>query len=127
MAIGGRLAISVSCSSGALTAGAAASVAAIPAIAAASEPDPVLALIEAYKAAWVRLIELDDDCSFEAENAAGAVVDAALDAIMRTPPSTPAGMRAVLQHLVELDNDGSGWEIGGKYLPTLLRSPFLAA
>src|ERR1700684_168831 len=107
---------------GVLTAGAAATVAAIPAIAAPAEPDPVFALMEAHKAAWARLLELDNDCSFEAENAAGAVVDAALDAIMRTPPSTPPGMRAVLQHIVELDNDGSGWEMGGKYLPTLLRS-----
>jgi hypothetical protein len=53
-------------------------------------------------------------------------VGKALDAIVKTPPSSAAGMRAVLRHLVELDNDGSGWVLGDKYLPTLLRSPVLA-
>jgi hypothetical protein len=42
---------------GVLTAGAAASAVAIPAIAAAAEPDPVFRLLEAHKAAWARLLE----------------------------------------------------------------------
>jgi hypothetical protein len=44
---------------GALTAGAAASVAAIPAIAAAETPDPVFAILEVHKAAWARLLETE--------------------------------------------------------------------
>jgi hypothetical protein len=39
---------------GAITVGAAASVAVIPAIAAAETPDPILGLVEAHKAAWAR-------------------------------------------------------------------------
>jgi hypothetical protein len=45
-------------------------------------------------------------------------VDAALDAITSTPPTTVAGMRAVIEYLVELDGHAD-------YLPTLLRSSIL--
>jgi hypothetical protein len=41
---------------------------------------------------------------------------------MKTPPPTLAGMRAIIQYLVDWDNDS-----GYYYLPTLLRSPILAA
>jgi hypothetical protein len=41
----------------ALATGAAASVSAIPAIAAAVEPDPVFRLLQVHKAAWARLLE----------------------------------------------------------------------
>jgi hypothetical protein len=41
---------------------------------------------------------------------------------MKTPPTTLAGMRAIIQYLVDWDNDS-----GYYYLPTLLRSPLLAA
>jgi hypothetical protein len=44
----------------ALTAGAAASVAAIPAIAATYPPDPVFGLVEAHKLAWARLLATED-------------------------------------------------------------------
>jgi hypothetical protein len=66
---------------GALTAGAVASVAAIPAITAAAEPDPVFALLEAHKAAWARFDAITNFDDHEAcERAAGAV-DAALGAL----------------------------------------------
>jgi hypothetical protein len=44
---------------GALTAGAAAPLAAIPAIAAAEPADPAFSLVEAHKAAWARLLEIE--------------------------------------------------------------------
>jgi hypothetical protein len=108
---------------GALTAGAAVSVAAVPAVASPAEPDAVLALIEAHRAAWAHYIALPEDLPWAAEQEGAGVCDAALDAIMETRPSTLTGMREVLQHLVDLDNDGNGYELGAKYLPALLRSP----
>jgi hypothetical protein len=45
---------------GALTAGAAATVAAILAIAATYPPDPVFGLVEAHKLAWARLLATED-------------------------------------------------------------------
>jgi hypothetical protein len=104
---------------GALTAGAAASVAATPAISATEAPDPVFGLLEAHKAAWARLLATEDctDDHEELEEAGGAV-DAALDRITTTPPTTVAGMRAVMEYLVELDGHSD-------YLPTLLRSSIL--
>jgi hypothetical protein len=45
-------------------------------------------------------------------------VDAALEEITLTPPTTVAGMRAVIEYLVELDGHEG-------YLPTLLRSSIL--
>ena len=44
--------------------------------------------------------------------------------LMKTPPTTLAGIRAVIQYLVDWDNDSDS---GHHYLPTLLRSPLLAA
>jgi hypothetical protein len=43
---------------------------------------------------------------------------------MKTPPTTRAGARAVIEHLVEWDEDGSTET--HHYLATLLRSPVLA-
>jgi hypothetical protein len=103
------------CGLGVLTAGATASVAAIPAIAAAAPPDPVLGLVEAHKAAWARLLETEDHETLEA---AGRAADVALDEITTTPPTTVAGMRAVIEYLVELDGHSD-------YLPTLLKSSLL--
>ena len=109
----------------ALTAGAAASVAAVPAMAPAEPPDPALALLQAHKAAWARLLateDLTDD--YEQLEEAGRAVDAALKEIMKTPPTTRAGARAVIEHIVEWDEDGAMET--RHYLATLLRSPILA-
>jgi hypothetical protein len=104
---------------GALTAGAAATVASIPTIAAAEPPDPVLGLLQAHKAAWARLLEFEDQTDdYETLEEAGRAVDVALDEITTTPPTTVAGMRAVMEYLVELDGHSD-------YLPTLLRSSLL--
>jgi hypothetical protein len=102
---------------GALTAGAAASVAAIPTIAGPTEADPVFALLESHKAAWARFEE-QDGSDHEAFTEAGGAVDVALNEITTTPPTTVAGMRAVMEYLVELDGHSD-------YLPTLLRSSIL--
>ncbi len=101
----------------ALTLGTAATVAAAPSIAAAQTPDPVFALLEAHKVAWARFEE-QDGSDHEAFTAASGAVDAALDAITSTPPTTVVGMRAVIEYLVELDGHED-------YLPTLLRSSIL--
>jgi hypothetical protein len=98
----------------------AASVAAVPAsVPAAETSDPVFGLLEAHKAAWVRLLETENrtDDYYELEEAARAA-DAALDEITNTPPTTLAGMRAVIEYLVDLDGHAD-------YLPTLLRSSIL--
>ena len=50
--------------------------------------------------------------------AAAVTVDAALEELTSTPPTTPAGMRVVIEYLVELDSHAD-------YLPTLLRSSML--
>jgi hypothetical protein len=44
---------------------------------------------------------------------------------MKTPPTTRAGARAVIEHLVDWDRDGTMET--GRYLATLLRSPLLAS
>jgi hypothetical protein len=102
---------------GALTAGAAPTVAGIPAMAARAEADPVFAVLEAHRAAWARFEELDGS-DHEAFTAAAVTVDAALEELTSTQPTTPAGMRVVIEYLVELDSHAD-------YLPTLLRSSIL--
>lgn len=93
-------------------------MAAIPAIDAPAEPDPVFALIEAHKAAWARFDAIEDVSDEAAFEAAGHAGDATLAELAATPPTTIAGMRAVLEYLVELDGHSD-------YLPTLLRSSIL--
>jgi hypothetical protein len=60
---------------------------------------------------------------YHALEEAGRAVDTALEEIMKIPPTTRAGARAVIEHLVEWDKDGSIET--GRYLATLLRSPIL--
>jgi hypothetical protein len=110
---------------GALSAGAAATVAAMPAIVAAETSDPVFALIEAHKAAFRHYLALEehlgdseDIAALKALGTAARAADAALDEITTTPPTTVAGMRAVIEYLVELDGHSD-------YLPTLLKSSLL--
>jgi hypothetical protein len=81
------------------------------------EADPVFALLEVHKATWARFEEQDGSDHETFTHAAGRV-DAALEEITLTPPTTVAGMRAVIEYLVELDGHED-------YLPTLLRSSIL--
>jgi hypothetical protein len=104
---------------GALTAGAATTVAAVPTIAGTTErPDPVFALLDAHKQAYARFDAITDFDDHEAYERAAGAVDAALDEITNTPPTTVAGMPAVMEYFVELDGHMD-------YLPTLLRSSIL--
>jgi hypothetical protein len=92
-----------------------------PAIGAPAERDPIFGLVAAHKAAWAQFTELDDR-DHETFEEGGRAADAAMYELMNTPPTTLAGMRAIIQYLVDWDNDS-----GYYYLPTLLRSPLLAA
>ena len=100
---------------------AAAPMPAIPSTAATEEPDAIFGLIGAHKAAWTQFMELDER-DHETFEEGGQAADAAMYKLMNTPPTTLAGIRAIIQYLVEWDNDS-----GYYYLPTLLRSPLLAA
>jgi hypothetical protein len=93
----------------------------LPAIGASAELDPIFGLVAAHKAAWAQFMELDER-DHETFEEGGRAADAAMYELMKTPPTTLAGMRAIIQYLVDLDDDS-----GYYYLPTLLRSPLLAA
>ena len=93
----------------------------VPAIGAPAELDPIFGLVAAHKAAWAQFMELDER-DHETFEEGGRAADAAMYELMNTPPTTLAGMRAIIQYLVDWDNDS-----GYYYLPTLLRSPLLAA
>ena len=108
---------------GALTAGAAATVAAIPAMAAAETPDPVFAAIEALKAATAHIDDLRDTGDHVAYEQACDAEGVAFDALTETPPTTLPGMRALLVFLDEWlgGNNGDYFDYS-----LLLRSPLLA-
>ena len=63
-----------------------------------------------------------DERDHETFEEGGQAAEVAMYKLMKTPPTTLAGMRAIIQYLVDWDNDS-----GYYYLPTLLRSPLLAA
>jgi hypothetical protein len=108
---------------GAVTAGAAASVAAIPAIAAAETPDPIFARIEALNAATAHIDEIRDTYDHAAYEEACRTEQAAFDALTETPPTSLPGMRALLEFLDEWGggNNGDYFDYS-----RLLRSPLLA-
>ena len=81
---------------GAITAGAAVTVAAIPAIAAAKQPDPVFGVIDALQAAEACIEEIRDIGDHAAYEEACRAADAAFDELTETPPVTIPGMRALL-------------------------------
>jgi hypothetical protein len=93
----------------------------LPAIGAPAELDPIFGLVAAHKAAWAQFMELDER-DHETFEEGGRAADAAMYELMKTPPTTLAGMRAIIQYLVDLDDDS-----GYYYLQTLLRSPLLVA
>jgi hypothetical protein len=108
---------------GVLSAGAAATVAAIPAVATAETPDPVFACIETLKAATARIDDLRDTGDRVAYKEACQAERAAFDDLTETPPVTIPGMRALLEFLDEWCGGNNGDYYG--YSP-LLRSPLLA-
>jgi hypothetical protein len=108
---------------GALSAGLGASVAPLPAIAAAEAPDPVFAGIEALRRATAQIDDLRDKTKRVQYGLACDAEDAAFDALTETLPTTRAGMRSLLEFL----DDWSGGNNGHYFDYTLLlRSPLLA-
>jgi hypothetical protein len=108
---------------GALTAGAAASVAAIPAIATSDASAPIFGLIDALKTAEACIDNLRDEGDHTAYEEACRAADAAFDELTETPPVTIPGMRALLEFLDEWcgGNNGDYFDYS-----LLLRSPLLA-
>jgi hypothetical protein len=111
------------CGLGALTAGVAATVTAIPAMAAAETPDPVFAAIEALNAATAHIDDIRDTHDHVAYEEACRTEEAAFDALTETPPTSLPGMRALLEFLDEWcgGNNGDYFDYS-----LLLRSPLLA-
>lgn len=107
----------------ALTAGAADTVAAIPAVAAAETPDPVFAAIEALNVATAHIDDIRDTDDHVAYEEACRAEGVAFDALTETPPTTLPGMRALLVFLDEWlgGNNGNYFDYS-----LLLRSPLLA-
>jgi hypothetical protein len=110
-------------------------LAVLPAVA-SSPVDPVYAAIARHKVAWAAFLETVDpldEVEGEQEGTAeelaymeaNAAADEALEAFLATPPTTLAGLRAVLEYAVEVDS-GSIPDNGGRIAPTLLRSPLFA-
>ncbi len=100
---------------------------ALPALSIAEPLDPIFAVIERHKASWdiyrrISWKALDGPKIVPAEWDAFKAAD---EELMSTPPTTLAGMRAVVQYLVRWD-EGSIPEDSGGYMAILLRSPVFA-
>jgi hypothetical protein len=108
---------------GVLSAGAAASMTAIPAMAAVETPDPVFAAIEALNAATAHIDEIRDISDHAIYEEACRAEGVAFDALTKTPPTSLPGMRALLEFLDEWcgGNNGNYYDYS-----LLLRSPILA-
>ena len=99
-----------------------ASALAIPTIGASAgaRPDPILAAIERHKAAYEAALALsfaiDDviytperevsEAEWDALQRAHENEDAAFDALLTAPPETSLGMRAIIAHLISIDDGG---------------------
>jgi hypothetical protein len=108
---------------------------------AVSPIDPVFAAIKRHKALWDALppilAAVDKVAASlegreitaadkEAERQADDAIIAARVEFEATIPTTIAGLRAALEHAVEMDRDSIP-QIGGRIAPTLLKSPVLFA
>ena len=85
----------------------AASVAAVPSIAAAAVPDPIFGCIEALKTAEARLDEIRDMSDQPTYEAACRAADEAFDDLTETPTTLP-GMIALLEFLDEWCGGNAG-------------------
>jgi hypothetical protein len=108
---------------GALTAGAATTVAIVPAMAAAECPDPIFGAIEALKAAQARIDGLRNMGDHVACLDACRAADTAFDELTESSPVMLSGMSALLEFLDEWcgGNNGDYFDYS-----LLLRSPLLA-
>jgi hypothetical protein len=99
----------------------------------AKAADPIFDLIEAHRTAWARIVDaqknlqsaLSKDAFTVEIEARGREVDDAWDKLLKTPPATPGGARAIIEYLIEWDKE-SDPETSYKYLSTLLLSPIFA-
>ena len=96
-------------------------------------PDPIFDLIEAHRKAWARIVDAHENLegtlskeafTFEIK-ARGSKVDDAKNELLKTPPQTLVGARAIIEYLIEWDKENDP-ETSYEYLSTLLRSPIFA-
>ena len=93
-------------------------------------PDPIFDLLEAHRKAWARIADAHENLegalskeAFTLEiKARGSKIDDAKNELLKTPPATLAGARAIIEYLIEWDKDSEP-ETSYEYLSTLLRSP----
>jgi hypothetical protein len=95
--------------------------------------DPIFELIEAHRKAWARIVDAHENLkgalseeafTFEIKARDSKVADAKNE-LLKTPPATLAGARAIIEYLIEWDKDCDP-ETSYEYLSTLLRSPMFA-
>jgi hypothetical protein len=67
-------------------------------------PDPIFAAIEARRAAWTALNDSPEDG--DVPHALIAADDAAILVMLRTPPTTLQGIKALLRYIVGCEEDG---------------------
>ena len=96
----------------------------------APAPDPIFDLIEAHRKAWARIVDAHENLEgalskdeFTSEiEARDSEFDDAKNKLLKTPPATLVGARAIIEYLIEWDKECDP-EISYKYLSMLLRSP----
>ena len=96
-------------------------------------PDPIFDLIEAHRTAWARIADAHENLegtlskeafTFEIEARWSELGDAKKK-LLKTPPATLVGARAIIEYLIEWDKECDP-ETSYEYLSTLLRSPIFA-
>ena len=96
-------------------------------------PDPIFDLIEAHRTAWARIADAygnlqgalsEGEFTSEIE-ARDSEFDDAKNKLLKTPPATLIGARAIIEYLIEWDKENDP-ETSYEYLSTLLRSPIFA-
>jgi hypothetical protein len=99
----------------------------------APAPDPIFDLIEAHRKAWARIVDANENLEAALSKDAFTVeikardreYDAAKDKLLKTPPATLGGARAIIEFLIDWDKENDP-ETSYEYLSTLLRSPIFA-
>jgi hypothetical protein len=95
--------------------------------------EPIFDFIEAHRKAWARIVDAHENLkgalseeafTFEIKARDSKVADAKNE-LLKTPPATLAGARAIIEYLIEWDKDCDP-ETSYEYLSTLLRSPIFA-
>jgi hypothetical protein len=89
--------------------------------------DPIVPAIELHRETWAAFVELDhaETRDPKLHKRAHKAARRALSDLMKTAPTTLAGLRAAIAYFVNFD-EGCIPETSGEYLPTLLRSPVFA-